>query len=264
MTKRKRTKNQPKPARTAPEDAATEELFFERYDASAYERPSVAVDVVVLSVDDGQLGAVLYKRLQHPRRGSYALPGGFVGIDESLDDAAARLLRDKAGLDRVFIEQLYTFGRPKRDPRARVITVAYYALIAADRLRDLATRAPGTAVARLRVDWEGEVGGPVSALDDDGRELKLFLDHADVLGVAVKRLRGKLDYTPVGFQLLGDTFTLRELQSVHEAIRGATVNKDSFRRRMLQSGHLDATGERERDVAYRPAELYRFSRRSAV
>jgi 8-oxo-dGTP diphosphatase len=264
--KKKHTKKQPKKARTPPrpEDAASEQEFFARYDASAYERPSVAVDVVVLTVDDGALRAVLYRRAQHPRRGSYALPGGFVRMDESLESAAERLLRDKAGLREVFTEQLYTFGAPGRDPRARVITVAHFALVSSERLTDIAASAPGATVARLAVDWPGETGGPVHALDDDGAQLPLFLDHGDVLGVAVKRLRGKLDYTPVGFQLLPPTFSLRALQRVHEAIRGGPVNKDSFRRRMLASGHLEATGERERDVAYRPAELYRFIRRSAV
>jgi 8-oxo-dGTP diphosphatase len=160
----------------------------------------------------------------------------------------------------VFLEQLYTFGDPRRDPRGRVIAVAYYALV--DRKRFLVRE--GIETARVRVPWKGETGGPVAALGEDGKPLRLAFDHADVLGMAIKRLRGKLDYTPVGFQLLPAEFTLRQLQDVHEAVRGRPVNKDSFRRRMLASGQLEATGERERDVGYRPAELYRFTRRSAV
>ena len=104
----------------------------------------------------------------------------------------------------------------------------------------------------------------MDVVDDAGRTLPLFLDHADILGLAVKRLRGKLDYTPVGFQLLPQAFTLRELQEIHEAVRGEPLNKDSFRRRMLATGLLEATGARESDVSYRPAELYRFTRRSAT
>lgn len=224
-----------------------------------YPRPSVAVDVVCLTVDAGRLSVLMYERKEPPQQGTSALPGGFVQLDESLDDAAARLLRDKAGLTRVFLEQLFTFGDPRRDPRGRVITVAYYALLDAARF--------GKATAKkmhLRVPWKGKTGGPVDVLDGADEKLELFLDHADIIGLAVNRLRGKLDYTPVGFQLLPEQFTLRQLQDVHEAVSGEPQNKDSFRRRMLASDQLEATGAHERDVLHRPAELYRFVRRSAV
>jgi 8-oxo-dGTP diphosphatase len=163
----------------------------------------------------------------------------------------------------VFLEQLYTFGAPRRDPRTRVISVAYYALV--DRARFDALRAAGDVrVARLSVPWEGETGGPVAAMDADGSALALAFDHAEILGMAVKRLRGKLDYTPIGFQLLPERFTLLELQRVHETVLGRPLNKDSFRRRMLASGLLEATGEAQKDVDHRPAELYRFVKRSAT
>jgi 8-oxo-dGTP diphosphatase len=223
-------------------------------------RPLVAVDVVALTVEDRELCVALYRRTEPFARGQAALPGGFVRIDESLDRAAARVLEDKAGLRGLFLEQLYTFGDPRRDPRGRVISVAYYAL--ADRRRFL-VRGERMLGARVRVPWRGETGGPVEAIGPDG-PLPLAFDHADILGLAVKRLRGKIDYSPVGFQLLPAEFTLRQLQDVHEVVRGRPLNKDSFRRRVLASGQLEATGERERDVSYRPAELYRFTRRSAV
>ncbi len=251
------------PARKPAPESESEAAFLARYDLSSFERPSVAVDIVVLGFARGALSVAVYQRGEHPAKGSYALPGGFVRLDESLDTAAARLLHGKAGLSGVFIEQLYTFGAPGRDPRGRVIAVGYYALVDAARLAR-ATTAPGARVATVRVPWPGETGGPVVVLDDDGNELPLAFDHADVLGMAVKRLRGKLDYTPVGFQLLPIEFTLRALQDVHEAVRGEAVNKDSFRRRMLASGFLEATGAHERDASHRPAELYRFVRRSAV
>jgi 8-oxo-dGTP diphosphatase len=239
-----------------------EAAFLASYDASAYERPSVAVDIVVLTADGGQLRAVLYERHEHPHKGRFALPGGFIRIDESLDQSARRLLREKVGLEDVFLEQLYTFGAPKRDPRTRILSVAYFALVDPARLARLGgSRA---RIVRLAVPFHGETGGPVDALAEDGMELALAFDHALILGTAVKRLRGKLDYTPVGFQLLPPEFTLRALQEVHETIRGESLNKDSFRRRMLASGLLEATGERESDVSYRPAELYRFTRRSAT
>lgn len=227
-----------------------------------YPRPSVAVDVVALTVEAGQLRVALYKRADPPQRGRYALPGGFMHIDESIEDAANRLMTNKVGLAGIFLEQLYTFGDLHRDPRGRVVTVAYYALVDAKRFH--AKNAPAAVSARIIVPWPGETGGPVELVDDDGCALPMFVDHADILGLAVKRLRGKLDYSPVGFQLLPTAFTLRQLQEVHEAVRGETVNKDSFRRRMLASGLLEATGAHERDVVHRPAELYRFTRRSAT
>ncbi len=249
------------PAPTRPTDTDDEAAFLQRYDASAYPRPSVAVDVVALTVEQGALHVVLVRRAAHPHKGRVALPGGFVGLDESLDAAARRVLANKAGLSGVFLEQLYTFGNPKRDPRGRVIAVAYYALVDTARFprerNDL-------VMARLEVPWQGETGGPVPALDPEGRALPFAFDHADIVGLAVKRLRGKLDYSPVGFQLLPPEFTLRQLQDVHEVVRGESVNKDSFRRRMLASGHLEATGDHEVDVTWRPAELYRFVRRSAL
>jgi 8-oxo-dGTP diphosphatase len=226
-----------------------------------YPRPSVAVDVVALTVEGGALHVALYRRAELPYKAAYALPGGFVRIDESLDDAAARLMESKAGFNGVFLEQLYTFGDVRRDPRGRVITVAYYALVDAARFRKMTSPAVS---ARLVVPWPGETGGPVDVIGPDSKPLTIAFDHADILGLAVKRLRGKLDYTPVGFQLLPAEFTLRQLQEVHEAVRAEELNKDSFRRRMLTSGLLEATGARERDVLHRPAELYRFLRRSAV
>lgn len=237
-----------------------------------YPRPSVAVDVVVLTVHAGALYVALYERAGEA---TYALPGGFIRLDESLDDAARRLLRDKGGFvdDRALIEQLYTFGAVGRDTRGRVIAVAYVALLAPAHFF-----ASTSTKARVRVPWAGETGGPVDidvvAFDEAPgggtaerlvqRDVEIAFDHRDIIGLAVKRLRGKLDYSPIGFQLLPAAFTLRQLQDVHEAVRGEDVNKDSFRRRMLASGQLEATGDHERDVTWRPAELYRFVRRSAV
>jgi 8-oxo-dGTP diphosphatase len=243
--------------------ADTEEAFLATYDLRQFERPSVAVDVVVMTVDDAALRVVVYLRKEHPARGKYALPGGFVGIRESLDDAARRLLRDKAGLTGVFLEQLYTFGAPGRDPRGRIIAVAYLALVAPGALAGVA-KAHGARVCTVRVGWQGATGGEAEIARDDGEALPLAFDHGLILGTAVRRLRGALDETPVAFQLLPRELTLRGLQEVHEAIRGEPVNKDSFRRRMLATGWLTPTGERERDASHRPAELYRFAGRDTA
>ena len=242
-----------------PRREETEQEFLARYDAGAFDHPSVAVDVVLLSAFDAELWTVVVRREEHPCRGRYALPGVFVHIDESLDAAAQRALAEKTRVRRVFLEQLYTFGAPDRDPRTRVISVAYYALVPRERLPS----GGKPVLARVQVPWEGETGGAVE-LHAAGTELPLAFDHDEIVGMAVKRLRGKLDYTAVGFQLLPETFTLLDLQRVHEIVLRRPLNKDSFRRRMLASGELEATGEAQRDVDHRPAELYRFVRRSAV
>jgi 8-oxo-dGTP diphosphatase len=244
--------------------AESEEAFLAAYDPSRFERPSVAVDVALLAAFDGALTTLAIRRAEHPFKGRWALPGGFVRMDESLDAAASRVLATKAGLSQVFLEQLYTFGAPRRDPRTRVISVAYYALIERARFAAARGKSGDPAIARVIVPWEGETGGPVELVDAAGEPMAPAFDHAEIVGMAVKRIRGKLDYTPIGFQLLPDRFTLYELQRVHETVLGRPLNKDSFRRRMLASGQLEATGESEKDVDHRPAELYRFAKRSAV
>jgi 8-oxo-dGTP diphosphatase len=243
-----------------PDDLEGEAAFLAAYDASAFPHPSVAVDVALLTVLGGSLRALLVRRPKHPARGRWALPGGFVGSRESLEAAAARVLRTKAGLSDVFLEQLYTFGAVDRDPRTRVVSVTYYALVDPGRLAGAGREGGDLRVAPIDVPWEGLTGGPVGARDEGGTPLALAFDHAEILGTAVLRLRGKLDYAPVGFELLPERFTLRQLQAVHETVLGRPLNKDSFRRRMLASGLLAPTGKREGAVLHRPAELYRFAR----
>jgi len=250
-----------KPAGTAPTPAPA---IPEATDPGRSDRLAVAVDVALVSASGGALRTLVVRRAGPPAKGQWALPGTFVGAGESLEAAAARSLAARSGLAGLFLEQLYTFGDPRRDPRTRVLSVAHFALVDFDRLA-AATRGGGAvAVGRVVVPWEGETGGPVELVTEEGAPLPLAFDHADILGMAVKRLRGKLDYTPVGFQLLPESFTLLELQRVHETVLDRPLNKDSFRRRMLASGLLEATGERQADVDHRPAERYRFARRSAV
>ncbi|MBM3999011.1 MAG: NUDIX hydrolase [Planctomycetes bacterium] len=237
-----------------------EAAFLAEYDASRYPRPSLTVDVALIQVEQGRIRSLVRKRGGHPELGKWGLPGGFVRPDESLDEAAARVLREKTGWMRVFLEQLYTFGRVDRDPRTRVVTVAYYALVDAGRLIKAEDSAMQTEWAELVVPWDGERGGTVDCRSADGHRLPLAFDHAEILGMAVRRLRGKLPYAPIGFELLPRRFTLRALQDIHEAILGHTVNKDAFRRRLLASGLISATGVRETGVGHRPAELYRFAR----
>jgi len=254
-----------------------ETRFLEGYDPSTFDRPSVAVDVVLLAPAEappaggrgapgrppaGTLSTLLIRRSEHPFKGRWSLPGVFVRMEEPLEAAADRALREKAGLEDIFLEQLYTFGGPERDPRMRVLSVAYMALV--DRASCDRRRTEVGMMGALRVPWAGEAGGPVEVLDGRGRAIPLAFDHAAILGMAVKRLRGKLAYTPVGFQLLPGSFTLLDLQRVHETVLGRRLNKDSFRRRMLASGQLQPTGELQEDVEHRPAALYRFERAAAT
>jgi 8-oxo-dGTP diphosphatase len=234
--------------------------FLRDYDPNAYDRPSVAVDLVLLGIRDGRPAVLLVKRDAPPFADAYALPGGFVAIDEPIDAAAARVLREKAGIAGAHLEQLYTFGAVARDPRMRIISVAYLALLDATAFAAALDGDAPLLAATITVPWAGEQGGPVEVTTPRGA-VPLAFDHADILALAMLRLRGKLDYSKVGFALLPERFTLRQLQDVHEAILGTTLNKPAFRRRMLDKGWLAPTGEREGGTSFRPAELFRFQHR---
>ncbi len=204
---------------------------------------AVTVDLVLMTVIGEQLMVLLQRRAAEPFADALALPGGFVGIDEPLDAAARRVLADKAGFaagEGGWLEQLYTFGDPSRDPRMRTVSVAYFALLPAARLM-----AAVAAQADLTL-------APVIDLPDP-----LAFDHAAIIAAAHARLKGKLDYVPLALALLPELFTLRDLQTVHEAIMGVSFNKPAFRRRMIDTGWIAATGERETETNFRPAELYR-------
>ena len=230
------------------------------YDPSQFERPSVTVDVVLLALFRGHLHTLLIRRSDHPFQRLWALPGGFIHMDESLGEAAARVLGAKTGLHDVYLEQLGTFGEVKRDPRTRVLSVAYYALVDRARFEGVMVPAEDSVVARMIISSKSEAGGPVFLESPQKKRLHLAFDHQDIIGTALKRVRGRIDYTPVGFELLPTAFTLLDLQNVHETVLGRKLNKDSFRRRMLSNGQIEATGEIQQDVDHRPAALYRFIR----
>lgn len=211
------------------------------HDVTGYERPAVAVDLVVFAVRSGELALLLVKRGIPPYEGMWALPGGFVRVDESLDDCARRELVEETGVRDIFLEQLYTFGEPNRDPRMRVITVAYYAIIAADR-----------HVLRASTDAADASWFPLSALP------RLAFDHDRIAAYAAERLRNKLEYTTIAFQLLPERFTLTELQRVYEIVLGHPLDKRNFRKKMLSLGLVRETGEKRMIGKHRPAELYRF------
>jgi 8-oxo-dGTP diphosphatase len=188
--------------------------------------------------------------------GEWALPGGLVRIDEPIDATASRVLRDKAGINNAYLEQLYTYGAVDRDPRERVVSVTYFALMPIEAIEVASRESADRTLARIAVDWEGETGGPAQAIAPDGATLDLAFDHSDILGDVVKRLRGKLDYTPVALGLLPEFFTLREVQEVYEAILDRGLTKPAFRRKLLDRDIIKPTGRREAASAFRPAELY--------
>ena len=200
----------------------------------------MTVDVVVFTIRDGQLKLLLIKRGGEPYRGKWALPGGFVGLDEGLDAAAARELEEETGVSKVYLEQLYTFGRVDRDPRERVITVAYYALIPSDKLE---IRAATDAEA---VGWFGMDELP-----------KLAFDHKDIVAQAHERLVAKLDYSTIAFAFMPHRFTLSELQGVYETILQQEMDKRNFRKWILALEQIEETDEERRDGQHRPARLYR-------
>lgn len=214
--------------------------FRQHYEPTRYDRPSVAVDCVAVGLQEGRLGVLLTRREHDPFAGDWALPGGFVGIDESLEAAAGRVLRDKAGLTGLSPEQVYCFGAVDRDPRMRIIAIAYRVLLDPARM----------AALTLRPDQRLATIDPV----DDVEPLRLAFDHDHIVRLTLERLRRTID--DAAFALLPGRFTLRELQAVHEAVLGRPLNKPAFRRRMLERGVLQATGEYEAGRAFRPAELY--------
>ncbi|HEU5321252.1 MAG TPA: NUDIX domain-containing protein [Methylomirabilota bacterium] len=202
---------------------------------------AVTVDVVIFAIRDRALHVLLVRRASPPFAGRHAIPGGFVHEDESLEAAARRELAEETGVHDVYLEQLYTFGDPGRDPRGRVVTVAYFALGAA-----------GAPPLRAGTDAAEAGWFPVAALPP------LAFDHDRIVAYARERLRNKLEYTTVGFQLLPETFTLGELQAVYEAVLGRRLDKRNFRRKLGLLRVLTPVRGRRR-TGRKPARLYRFS-----
>ncbi|MCL5946779.1 MAG: NUDIX hydrolase [Chloroflexi bacterium] len=213
------------------------------------EHPLVTVDVVILTIqlttlNEGEecLQVLLVQRKQHPFWEHWAIPGGFVLHNERLDDAAQRELREKAGVSKVYLEQLYTFGEPARDPRARVITISYYALV---RSSDLTIHADE---AGLTVAWF-----PVTALPE-----RMAFDHRTIVETAVERVRSKVDYAPIAFQFVPDLFTMAELRHVYEIILERKLDPGNFIHKVLASGLVEATAFHRSGNRHRPPRLYRF------
>ena len=209
-----------------------------------YARPALTVDAVVFGLDDEDLKVLLVRRDIEPFKGKWALPGGFVRVGETLEEAVRRELREETGVAEVFLEQLYTFGATDRDPRERVVTVAYYALV---KLSDHRIHA---ATDACDAAWFA-----VSEAQS------LAFDHERILAAALERLKNKVRYQPIGFELLPPQFTLSQLQRLYETILETPLDKRNFRKKILSMDFIVALDEVEKDVAHRAARLYRFDRK---
>ena len=212
-----------------------------------FPRAALAVDCVVFGLDltgPAELRVLLIERGLEPFSGTWALPGGFVRTNETIDRAAERELTEEAGVTVGYLEQLYTFGDLDRDPRERVVSVAYFALV------DPAHHA-------LKADTDARQAAWFAALSLP----KLAFDHARIVSVALERLRAKVRYRPIGFDLLPEKFTLTQLQRMYESILGRVLDKRNFRKKVLSFGFVIATDEKEIQVAHRAAQLFRFDRK---
>ncbi len=210
-----------------------------------YARPAVTVDVLLFTIRGEKLQLALIKRGIEPHKGSWALPGGFVRMDEELEEAARREIEEEIGVRDVFLEQLYTFGAPDRDPRTRVITIVYFALVPGEHLT-------------LRADTDASDASWFAV----GDLPKLAFDHEQIVAVALERLKGKIEYSNIAYGLLPARFRLSELQRVYEIILGRALDKRNFRKRVLALGLVEAT-EKYSSGAHRPAQLFRWKKRRA-
>lgn len=203
-----------------------------------FEQPSVTVDMVIFTIDEGELKTILVKRNLEPFKGKWALPGGFVRINEGLEEAAKRELMEETGVRDVYLEQLYTFGRPRRDPRGRVITVAYLALVNFNKLKLKAA----TDVSEVRLFTIKKLPA-------------LAFDHGEILNYALKRLRWKFEYTTVAFSMLPERFTIGQIQKLYEVVFDRKFDKRNFFKKIISLDILKEEGI-NREVPHRPPMLY--------
>jgi 8-oxo-dGTP diphosphatase len=206
-----------------------------------YERPALTVDCVVFGYEKGLLKLLLIKRNLEPFKGSWALPGGFVRINETLEDAAIRELKEETSVENIYLEQLYTYGAIHRDPRERVVTVAYYALVR-----------PEHHLIKGGTDADEAAWFSISDLP------KLAFDHKDIIATAYKRLQAKVQYEPIGFELLPKKFLFSMLEQLYETILERKIDRRNFRKKILTLGAVKQLPIQEENVAHRKGHYYTF------
>ena len=286
-------------------DGLTEKEFLKIYDAGKYERPSVTVDMLIFTIKNKfkdnyrklpqkELKVLMIKRGDHPYIGQWALPGGFVNFDESLDVAAKRELKEETNIDNVYMEQLYTWGDVNRDPRTRIISASYMALVDSslldvkagddaddakwfnihtEILKEIKTNIENgyteEKFVKLTLSSDSEeiysvinvkkiVDGKVTRHETEIVENEgIAFDHAKSIEYALERLINKIEYTDIAFNLMPEVFTLTELQQVYETILGRELLKANFRRKI--SNMVVETNEYTKDAGHRPSKLYKFN-----
>lgn len=267
-------------------DGLTEKEFLERYIPGDYDRPSVTVDMLIFTIDNNDLKLLLIKRKDHPFINQWAIPGGFVNIDESTIDAAKRELKEETNLENVYMEQLYTWSEPNRDPRMRVISTSYIALVNKDNLnviagddaldaswftvsKNIINKTESTIDYSLSLknkdieiiynvksvaEYNGVIKNYINSIKSIS-ENKVAFDHIDIINMAIDRLRNKIEYTPIAFNLVNEKFTLPELQKIYEVILNKKLYKANFRKKILP---LVKECNEEMKTNRRPAKLYTY------
>lgn len=215
-----------------------EDVLPEGYDPDEFEHPSVTVDDIIFTVREGDLKVLQVKRDEKPFKGIWSIPGGFIDMEEPLEASAERILEEKTGVGSdVYLEQLYTFGDPGRDPRTRFITVSYFAIVNNEKV---------SLENSESTEWHSVYSIP-----------ELGFDHEKIINYALKRLRWKLEYTPAAFSFLPEEFTLTQLQDIYETVFNKEFDKRNFRKKIKKKGLVEYTGKRRTDVSHRPPKLYR-------
>lgn len=206
-----------------------------------YPHPSVTTDCVIFGFDGSKLQVLLIERGIEPYKGRWAFPGGFLNMEESAEEGALRELQEETGLTGAYIEQFHAFTAPERDPRERVITIAYYALVRIQEVKG------GDDAARAQ--WFG--------LDEIP---PLAFDHDEILKMALARLRERIHFKPIGFELLPEKFTMKELQSLYEAILGVQFERRNFAKKMLHYELVNQLDETVWPTPKREAHLFCFNK----
>ena len=250
-------------------DKLTEEEFLKQYDADVYKKPSVTVDMLIFTIMDKEesnyrklpeksLKILMVKRKNHPFIGKWALPGGFVSIDESLDDAAARVLKNETNVNNVYMEQLYTWGDVDRDKRTRVISVSYLALVDSSALSLIPGNDEEDArwfTVSYKVIEDNKIELKLNNNDEELSSNSIAFDHGKIIEYAIDRLKNKISYTDIALNLMPELFTLTELQQVYQLIEGREILAAAFRRKI--SNMVIETNEYTKDVGHRPSKLYK-------